>query len=129
MDPIEAAKRTNKAKHCVGKDCFERFNFLYQLSNISLTKNKDQSVNPFYLHLLLNSAKKCVYRLEPYVKRTICKKCNSLLIPGISAKVRIRKKRSLWHCNKCHATKSFNCQSNYKLWIEDPKSIVEILEY
>lgn len=66
------------------------------------------------------------------VKRTICKGCRSILIPGKTAKVRVRRKPThhvRWTCEKCHTFRIFNTKSTYTLWSEQPEALVETLEY
>jgi len=46
------------------------------------------------------------------VKRTICKTCQTVLIPGVSATVRIKSSSSHWHatcytCTSCHTSRTF----------------------
>ncbi|KAG9005250.1 hypothetical protein FRB94_001668 [Tulasnella sp. JGI-2019a] len=59
-------------------------------------------------------AKKSVLRMDPSVKRTICKTCQMVLIPGISATVRVKSSPSHGHaarytCTACHTSRSFPC--------------------
>ncbi|KAB0804222.1 hypothetical protein PPYR_01192 [Photinus pyralis] len=111
-------------KKCVGKDIFERMNYLLQLSSIAKPE-----ASALYSHLLINVSQKAVQRMEPEVKRSICKRCHTLMIPGVSAQVRIRKKQLRWKCGKCLATKVFKTNPEYKLWIDHKEAVVETLRY
>lgn len=64
------------------------------------------------------------------VKRTICKGCRSLLLPGITSKVRIKKKKVIHHCLICRTRKVFITKNkNYTPWTMKSESLAEILEY
>ncbi|KAM3847522.1 ribonuclease P protein subunit p21 isoform 2-T3 [Vipera latastei] len=66
---------------------------------------------------------------DPSVKRTICKSCFSLLVPGISSTVRQRKRRhqrwTVVQCLNCGLSKRFLSNPGYKLWSEQPESLLE----
>eukprot|EP01105_Mastigella_eilhardi_P017756 TRINITY_DN4098_c0_g1_i2.p1 TRINITY_DN4098_c0_g1~~TRINITY_DN4098_c0_g1_i2.p1 ORF type:complete len:109 (-),score=27.02 TRINITY_DN4098_c0_g1_i2:204-497(-) len=64
-------------------------NFLYQASYLVAPANADLS--RFYNCTLQRIAHKLVLRLSPNVKRTICKRCFTLLVPGRTATVSIRR--------------------------------------
>lgn len=116
-------------KKCAGKDVFERMNYLLQLSNLALRQPGKDAASSLYSHLLVNVSQKAVQRMEPEVKRSICKRCHTLMIPGINSQIRIRKKRLRWNCNKCSNSKFFKTDPSHKLWIDNKEAIVEILRY
>ncbi|KAG8864617.1 hypothetical protein FRB96_005121 [Tulasnella sp. 330] len=65
-----------------------------------------------HAHAMKVIAKKSVLRMDPSVKRTICKKCQTVLIPGVSATVRVKRSASHGHatcytCMSCQARKVF----------------------
>ncbi|ETE70560.1 Ribonuclease P protein subunit p21, partial [Ophiophagus hannah] len=66
---------------------------------------------------------------DPSVKRTICKSCFSLLIPGVSSTVRQRKRRhqrwTVVQCLNCGLSKRFLSKPDYKLWSEQPEALLE----
>lgn len=58
---------------------------------------------------------------DPSIKRTICKHCHTLLIPGITARVRVRRRRErhiVVTCLECQTIKRYLCRANYVLWSE-----------
>ncbi|XP_060679604.1 ribonuclease P protein subunit p21 [Hemiscyllium ocellatum] len=63
---------------------------------------------------------------DPSVKRTICKRCSTLLIPGITAVVRQRggrRKSVTVRCLACSLTKRFpRNPPGYVLWAERPEA-------
>ncbi|KAK4884996.1 hypothetical protein RN001_001267 [Aquatica leii] len=119
----------NHIKSVTGKDVFERINYLYQLSCITFKSNENNVASSLYSNLLMNISKKAVQRLEPNIKRSICKKCHNLLIPGVSATIRIRKKNVKWTCKRCHSTKVFKAVPGYQLWIDNKEAIVETVQF
>lgn len=58
-----------------------------------------------YISLALNISKH--YKVRIPDKRYICKKCNSIMIPGRNATVRIRKNRIIIKCLRCGNVKRF----------------------
>eukprot|EP00753_Platysulcus_tardus_P000596 PLAT10571.1.p1 GENE.PLAT10571.1~~PLAT10571.1.p1 ORF type:complete len:199 (+),score=9.70 PLAT10571.1:68-598(+) len=70
--------------------------------------------NPALAHHLTHTmravADRAVVRMQPEVKRTICKRCSALLYPGISSTVRIRKgseSRVVVRCKRCGAVRRY----------------------
>ncbi|KAF3937290.1 hypothetical protein ABW19_dt0201471 [Dactylella cylindrospora] len=62
--------------------------------NIETPESKTRPLPPlglsrYYTSHLLSVSKKSVQRLSPQVKRSICKRCASVLIPGVSCKTRV----------------------------------------
>lgn len=117
-------------KLCQGKDIFERMNYLYQASHLIAPKNRVAA--SYYGHTMLGCAKKAVLRIEPDIKRMVCKQCQSPLIPGETARVRLSSKKVKgvrWTCLVCLNSKKYPTKKGYKLWIDQPEAIVEVLHY
>lgn len=111
---------------------FERMNYIYQLMNSSLLckNNVGDALSSTYGKLLLSMGKKSLIRMEPEIKRTICKGCNILLVPGETATVRLHKKpaaRLVWKCVKCLTVHRFNVRPNYEIWVEKKEAVVEVI--
>lgn len=71
-----------------------RGGYLYQLSNlIQASPSGKLSFNTLHSRLLNNHldqvTKKSVIKLHPNIKRTLCKSCHRLQIPGINAQIRV----------------------------------------
>lgn len=69
---------------------------------------------------------------EPNLKRTICKCCQTPLIPGETARIRLISKPVKgvkWTCLTCKNTKRFSTKKRYKLWLDQPQATIEILDY
>ncbi|XP_076686515.1 ribonuclease P protein subunit Rpp21 [Andrena cerasifolii] len=117
-------------KLCQGKDIFERMNYLYQASHLMALKNRVAA--SYYGNIMIGCAKKSVLRIEPAIKRTICKCCQSPLIPGETAKVRLVSKPTKgvkWTCLTCLSVKRYPTKRGHKLWTEQPNSVLETFNY
>ncbi|CAL7935861.1 unnamed protein product [Xylocopa violacea] len=117
-------------KLCQGKDIFERMNYLYQASHLMALKNRIAA--SYYGNTMVGCAKKSVLRIESDIKRTICKCCQSPLIPGETARVRLVSKpvkAVKWTCLTCLSVKRYPTRKGYKLWTEEPNSVVQIFNY
>ncbi|KAG9048755.1 hypothetical protein FS837_012118 [Tulasnella sp. UAMH 9824] len=116
------------------KDTMQRLNFLYQTSvylaqvagsdpgpSTSKTneekaelsapeprtgRNSIMDLSRHHLRTMKAIGAKSVLRMDPSVKRTICKGCQAVLIPGVTAKVRTKSSRTHKHitryiCQQC----------------------------
>ncbi|XP_018322840.1 ribonuclease P protein subunit rpr2 [Agrilus planipennis] len=113
-------------KHIAGKEHMQRINYLYQASNLMIKKNL---LSTHYCNLALNVAKKTVQRLDISIKRTICKGCHNLLICGVNAKARIRKKHLQIVCFQCNTGKKYNLKNYQPIWTETLEAQVEQINY
>ena len=98
-----------------------RMNFLYQAAHTILadknseeksnskTTKSNQIVAAYYTQLMVGIGHKSVLRSSKELKRTICKGCRSLLLPGKTATVKIKtkEKRIGSQCNICKTEKLF----------------------
>ena len=120
-----------------------RLNYLYQSANTILqeSKNKDnkklkikkkdlrkktngkkicknnEKVANYYSQLMVRIGQGAVQRLSKNLKRTICKGCRSLLIPGITAEIcKIDKKQRKFGsiCSMCKTKKMFPIKKSQK---------------
>eukprot|EP00842_Homolaphlyctis_polyrhiza_P004810 jgi/Hompol1/532/HPOL_002531-RA len=77
-------------------DCFQRINFLYQAAHLLAVKDgskqqpKLAGISRMFGCQLKQVAQRLVLRIDPHVKRTLCKRCHGTLIPGITSTVRIK---------------------------------------
>lgn len=117
-------------KLCQGKDVFERMNYLYQAGHLMASRNRVAA--SYYGNIMISCSKKSVLRIDPEIKRTVCKSCQTPLIPGETARVRICKKPSKnikWTCLTCFDSKKYPVKTGHKLWSEQPESIIQIYNY
>ncbi|KAM9321655.1 ribonuclease P protein subunit p21-like [Gastrophryne carolinensis] len=112
------------------KEAFQRLNYLYQAAHCVLAQNPENvELARFYCHTEKMISKRLVLRQDPSIKRTICKRCSSLLLPGITCTVRQRKRRgqrrTVVRCLSCGLTKHFLSDPNHKLWCDQPEALLE----
>ncbi|XP_055323747.1 uncharacterized protein LOC129578740 [Sitodiplosis mosellana] len=119
-------------KLCQGKDTFERMNFLYQAASQIIPKSK--ALSCYYGAQCKLISKKSLQRMEPEMKRTICKQCGLMLRPGVSAELSIQDEHRddvnscLIKCNKCNATKRYVVNPKYNGWLDAQESVAEVLK-
>lgn len=108
---------------------YQRMNYLYQAAHCVLAQNPaNTQLARFYIENLKNVAAKLVLRIDPDIKRTMCKKCSALLVPGVTATVRVkgrRQKHVVVRCLDCKAVKRFNTSDQHVLWVNKPEGVVE----
>ncbi|CAH1794214.1 unnamed protein product [Owenia fusiformis] len=106
-----------------------RINYLYQAAHeVVRTHPNNTELVRQYITNMISIARKHVFRIEPSIKRTICKKCFMLLIPGVTATVRTRSKREkhmVLTCLECKSVKRFLLRGSNKLWTEHPEAWVK----
>lgn len=93
---------------------------------------KNRIMASYFGNNMLACARKAVVRMEPNLKRTICKCCQSPLIPGETARVRLVSKpvKSVkWTCLTCMNSKRYPMKKGYKLWLDQSESTVQTLDF
>lgn len=121
-------------KGFTGKDAFARMNFLYQASALcsSFSSKNSEKVAAYYGSVFKNVAKKAVVRAEPEIKRSLCKGCSALLVPGNNVRISLKKKpapRLVWTCLCCSTIKRFGVRKDYKIWLDCDEAVVEKATY
>ncbi|KAE8742314.1 hypothetical protein FOCC_FOCC012114 [Frankliniella occidentalis] len=111
-----------------GKENFQRMNFLYQAAHVVAQCNINGDLAAYYGNSMLSTAQKSVLKIEPDVKRDLCKGCGNLLKPGFSAKVRLRSENLIWTCLLCGTIKRYPTKRGYKLWIEQKEACLDMIE-
>ncbi|XP_068174537.1 ribonuclease P protein subunit p21 [Antennarius striatus] len=110
------------------KDAYQRLNYLYQAAHCVLSQNPENvELARFYCFTQRTIAKRLVLRQDPSVKRTLCKKCSSLLIPGVTATARQRRKKgktrfTVVSCLSCGQSKTLLNNPDYCLWVDQPEA-------
>ncbi|XP_016131580.1 ribonuclease P protein subunit p21-like [Sinocyclocheilus grahami] len=113
------------------KEAYQRLNFLYQAAHCVLAQNPENiELARFYCFTQKTISKRLVLRQDPSVKRTICKKCCTLLIPGVTSTVRQkrgpwRQRKTVVRCLSCGLTKRFPNNPKHKLWVDQPEAQLE----
>ncbi|KAJ8327365.1 hypothetical protein QVD99_008090 [Batrachochytrium dendrobatidis] len=130
--------RPPKAQHL---DCMHRLNFLYQAAHLYTSQQRTPIASPYtpsiagigrmFGHQMKHVAKKLVVRLDPHVKRTICKKCHGALVPGISSTVRLddtSAKKVDITCLYCENVRTLGINTNYTLFNDKNEWVGDTLE-
>ncbi|XP_032381974.1 ribonuclease P protein subunit p21 [Etheostoma spectabile] len=113
------------------KDAYQRLNYLYQAAHCVLAQNPENvELARFYCFTQRTIARRLVLRQDPSVKRSLCKKCCSLLIPGVTASTRQRRKNSrtrftVVRCLSCGQSKTFLNDPDHRLWVDQPEAQLE----
>ncbi|XP_011305007.1 ribonuclease P protein subunit rpr2 isoform X2 [Fopius arisanus] len=116
---------------CQGKDVFERMNYLLQAGQL-LSSMKDFVGSSLCGNMMVSCGKRSVLRMEPDIKRSICKCCQTPLIAGESARVRLISKplkAVKFTCLVCGTTKMIPTKRAYKLWTDQPEAVIKIFHY
>uniref|UniRef100_A0A3Q0S9K9 Ribonuclease P 21 subunit n=1 Tax=Amphilophus citrinellus TaxID=61819 RepID=A0A3Q0S9K9_AMPCI len=117
------------ALHLKDKEAFQRLNYLYQAAHCVLAQNPENvELARFYSFTQKTIAKRLVLRQDPSVKRTLCKRCCSLLIPGVTATTRQRSKPTrftVMRCLSCGQRKTLLNNPDYCLWADRPQAQLE----
>ncbi|KAK0485300.1 RNAse P Rpr2/Rpp21/SNM1 subunit domain-containing protein, partial [Armillaria luteobubalina] len=102
------------------KDIIQRLNFLYQASvylngvtSQSPSRRRRVSTSDLsrsYVSSMKVVGQKTVVKMDPSIKRTICKGCNTILVPGSMVTIRVNKSASRGHvmvytCTHCKTTR------------------------
>ncbi|KAJ1960348.1 Ribonuclease P protein subunit p21 [Dispira parvispora] len=78
----------------------------------------------FYCRTMKKIAQRSVTRLDPSIKRSICQRCEALLMPGITCQPRLVRKapRTMgFKCQVCCHQRKFVQNPAHKLFVNDPK--------
>uniref|UniRef100_A0A8C6QEH7 Ribonuclease P 21 subunit n=1 Tax=Nannospalax galili TaxID=1026970 RepID=A0A8C6QEH7_NANGA len=111
------------------REAFQRLSFLYQAAHCVLAQDpENQALARFYCHTEKTIAKRLVLRRDPSVKRTLCRGCSSLLIPGLTCTQRQRRecrKGQRWTvqtCLTCQRSQRFLNDPKHQLWGDRPEA-------
>ncbi|KAL1023445.1 hypothetical protein UPYG_G00040930 [Umbra pygmaea] len=113
------------------KEAYQRLNFLYQAAHCVLSETPENvELARFYCYTQKTIAKRLVLRQDPSVKRTLCKKCCSLLVPGVTATVRQRRGKrrncmTVLRCLSCGQSRRFLNNPEHCLWVDKPEAQLE----
>ncbi|XP_054039838.1 ribonuclease P protein subunit p21 isoform X4 [Rissa tridactyla] len=93
------------------REALQRLSFLFQAAHWVLPHSP--ALARFYCSTQRGAARRLVLRMAPSVKRTICRRCCSLLLPGAGGCLRLRGKgqpRMVLRCLSCGRRRRFLCQ-------------------
>eukprot|EP00123_Amoebidium_parasiticum_P000739 comp11626_c0_seq1/m.6131 comp11626_c0_seq1/g.6131 ORF comp11626_c0_seq1/g.6131 comp11626_c0_seq1/m.6131 type:complete len:376 (-) comp11626_c0_seq1:615-1742(-) len=120
-------KGQGKGINVPNREAYERMNYLYQAAHYALSSTQPPNVQlaRHYCTTLKNIAKRLVLRLDPNIKRSICKRCNCLLVPGLTSTVRLQSHRethTVVTCKECGYVRRYNMREGHVLWTEREKN-------
>uniref|UniRef100_A0A2M3ZK02 Putative ribonuclease p protein subunit p21 n=1 Tax=Anopheles braziliensis TaxID=58242 RepID=A0A2M3ZK02_9DIPT len=128
---VVVSEKKKSAKLCAGRETYERMNFLYQAATTMSATHPQLAA--YYGKLLKSVGKKAVLRMEPAIKRTLCVRCGVLLNPGTTANIQDYRHKKLCYlqvdCGLCGFSKRFYNTKNHRLWMDNPQSVVERMEF
>lgn len=119
------------AGHVKDKEAYQRLNYLYQAAHCVLSQNPENvELARFYCFTQKTIARRLVLRQDPSVKRRLCRKCCSLLLPGVTATARQRKDRwrnrkTVVRCLSCGQSKMFVNNPGHCLWVDQAEAQLE----
>ncbi|KAG2219139.1 hypothetical protein INT45_000511 [Circinella minor] len=137
-------KATNQGPTQQHLQAYQRMNFLHQASILmsttivptidnNMNNNKKSSelkslapLGRYYNNNMKKIGRKLVLRSDPSVKRTICKRCDTALIPALTATVRIKgtPTATVTTCKICGTQKRLVANPKYQLFNEKSENIV-----
>ncbi|KAL0223049.1 hypothetical protein P9112_002439 [Eukaryota sp. TZLM1-RC] len=94
-------------------ESLNRCNVLFQQACHLIENGADFRLIFHYMSTMSLVTRKAVLRLHPTLKRKVCTCCHCPLVPGLSATVRIRSKKSIIRCNSCATSRTFLATDKY----------------
>ncbi|ORX89926.1 Rpr2-domain-containing protein [Basidiobolus meristosporus CBS 931.73] len=116
------------------REIYHRMNFLYQASMMmaatagSASSSDLGNLGRFYASHMREIGKRVVLRIDPKVKRTICRHCEIPLIPAITSNTTIQNSPEttvLVRCRKCQHRRKYLANPEHKLFGEIPENVLE----
>ncbi|CAG9805581.1 unnamed protein product [Chironomus riparius] len=117
----------SKRKNLHNKEVFQRINYLHQASKIIASKNKTLSC--YYGSLLKDLRNKAVIKIDPSIKRDLCKRCSISFNQETCKLVSYSDSLVEIECGNCGYRKKYPVNDTHKLWIENEQSVIETLEF
>jgi len=107
------------------REIYQRLNFLYQASTYlktiealsppvdtaSVRRVSLGDVASSYVRNMRAIGNKSVIRMDPNVKRSICKKCHTVLLPGQTVTIRIKGPKVVYGCISCGSARAIPAPS------------------
>ncbi|KAM6188511.1 ribonuclease P protein subunit p21 [Sarcoramphus papa] len=97
------------------REALQRLSFLFQAAHWVLPYSP--ALARFYCSTQRGAARRLVLRMAPSVKRTVCRRCCSLLLPGAGGCVRLRGRgqpRTVLRCRNCGRCRRYLCQQELR---------------
>ncbi|RKO98927.1 hypothetical protein CXG81DRAFT_28278 [Caulochytrium protostelioides] len=86
---MKGGSRKKSAESLPNRETYQRLNFLHQASQVLATTpgSAQHKLSTFYSKSFKRLAQKHVLRLSPQIKRTLCRGCDGIMVPGLTADV------------------------------------------
>ncbi|XP_069630302.1 ribonuclease P protein subunit p21 isoform X2 [Haliaeetus albicilla] len=97
------------------REALQRLNFLFQAAHWVLPHSP--ALARFYCSTQRGAARRLVLRMAPSVKRAVCRRCCSLLLPGAGGYLRLRGRgqpRRVLRCRCCGRCRRYLCQQELR---------------
>ncbi|XP_058141472.1 ribonuclease P protein subunit p21-like isoform X2 [Dasypus novemcinctus] len=109
------------------REALQRLSFLYQAAHCVLAQDPEsQALARFSCHTERGVARRLVLRRDPSLKRTLCRGCSSLLLPGLTCTQRQRRRRgqrwTVQTCLTCGRSQRFLNDPGHLLWGDRPEA-------
>ena len=95
QSPQTTSKSQSPPLHSVSEQ--EQTLLQQQQEQFKLTRNHTKTnttnlvpLGRFYVNTMKTIGTKQVLRIDPSIKRTICKRCETILLPGVTSRIRIK---------------------------------------
>ncbi len=92
-------RRYKKKPNLHRKIALERIHELFEQAEKIFSK--DPGLSDRYVELARKIGMKYRVRISRELKRRFCKHCYTYLVPGKNCRVRLTKKKVVYHCNNC----------------------------
>ncbi|KAK9767466.1 hypothetical protein K7432_002731 [Basidiobolus ranarum] len=131
----EKKEKKNSNSQIQHREVYQRMNFLYQASMMMTAATAGSSDNSdlgnlgrFYASHMKEIGKRVVLRMDPKVKRSICRHCDIPLIPSITSNTTIQNKPEtsvMVRCRKCQYRRRYLAKSEHKLFGDRAENILD----
>ncbi|KXN85850.1 Ribonuclease P protein subunit p21 [Leucoagaricus sp. SymC.cos] len=130
-DPTGGSVKPPTVNSVPNRDIMQRMNFLWQasiyLESLGCTQGQvserdggrvnGRDLAKVYVQTMKSVGKKTTTKMDPGVKRTLCKGCSNVLVPGVSARVRVRPSTQFGHwmvytCLECSTARRIPAPRN-----------------
>ncbi len=96
----------NQRKKYMQRIARERIEILYELAREEAIRG-DEELAKRYIEHMVKLSRKYNVRIPKEMKRHFCKKCYTFLIPGKTARVRLKKGKVVIKCLRCGSYKRY----------------------
>jgi ribonuclease P protein subunit RPR2 len=107
IDKISKRKKkiftNNRNKY--GKIAEERINILLKEAEKNFSNHPERSHR--YAELAHKLKLKYKVKLNPVIKRRLCKNCHKFMVPGKNCRVRVHSSRLIYTCGECGTVRRF----------------------